>query len=153
METFHLLHLASCWRSPSVIPVSASPQLTRPVLPTIPVTQNDAVGRQPAIKAAAAQLVFASRSSQEFITPQHVAELEAWTGQAVLDAVSTFEIENHVGLTTSVKTALTHRCSDTSFCILTLIAFGSKSNYLLVYITFVRNYFWRMTREVVELFK
>jgi hypothetical protein len=134
METFHLLHLASCWRSPSVIPVSAaSPQLSRPVQPTIPQTsptQNDAVGRQPAIRAAAAQLVFASRSSQEFITPQHVAELEAWTGQAVLDAMSTFEIENHVRLIASGKTALLIVVLlDTSFCIPTLIAFGSKSNY------------------------
>ncbi|EIN14751.1 purine and uridine phosphorylase [Punctularia strigosozonata HHB-11173 SS5] len=46
------------------------------------------------IRAAAAQMVFAQRLSQDFITPEKVAELEAWAGKGVLDALVAFEIEH-----------------------------------------------------------
>ncbi|TFY69657.1 hypothetical protein EVJ58_g311 [Rhodofomes roseus] len=40
-------------------------------------------------------MVFASRTSQDFITPETVAEIEAWSGRAVLEALVGFEIEPH----------------------------------------------------------
>ena len=48
------------------------------------------------IRAAAAQMVFAARKSKDFITPQKVAEIEAWTGRAVLEALVAFEIPDEV---------------------------------------------------------
>jgi uridine phosphorylase len=36
------------------------------------------------IRAAAAQMIFASRTSQAFITPDQVSELEKWTGMVSL---------------------------------------------------------------------
>lgn len=38
-------------------------------------------GPDTSIKAAAAQMVFANRSSRDFATPSEVKELEKWTGQ------------------------------------------------------------------------
>jgi len=37
-------------------------------------------------------MIFASRLSQDFITPEQVDRLERWTGKAVLDALAEFEI-------------------------------------------------------------
>jgi uridine phosphorylase len=93
METFHLFHLASCWRSQDT---GSNPVAVLSTTPDISAKQNEPSASKPAIKAAAAQLVFASRTSQAFITPQHVAELEAWTGRGILDAIGTFEIKNEV---------------------------------------------------------
>ena len=45
-------------------------------------------------------MVFASRSSQDFITPEAVAELERWSGMAILEALRNFEIHESVMLKT-----------------------------------------------------
>lgn len=37
-------------------------------------------------------MVFASRTSQDFITPEEVSELEHWTGQGVLNALANLDI-------------------------------------------------------------
>ena len=41
-------------------------------------------------------MVFASRTSQDFITPEMVAEIEAWSGRAVLEALIGFGIKPDV---------------------------------------------------------
>jgi hypothetical protein len=48
------------------------------------------------IKAAAVHMVFASRTSQDFITPQQVVDLESWAGQHILSVLSTFDIHETV---------------------------------------------------------
>lgn len=111
METFHILHLAANWpRSTHTTATVTAPVTTLPVAPamTVPpppstqgqppsVSTADAEGKplhpKPRIRAAAAQMVFASRTSQDFITPETVAAVEAWTGRAVLEALVGFEIE------------------------------------------------------------
>ncbi|GLB41386.1 putative phosphorylase superfamily protein [Lyophyllum shimeji] len=101
METFHLYHLAACWGGGRVAAKAGEPPLTAgPVQPTtsvppspvIPPTTPPLAGHETAIRAAAAQMVFASRRSQEFITPDQVSELERWTGVAVLNALRGMEI-------------------------------------------------------------
>ena len=86
METFHLYHLATCWGGRSVISkVLPTPLTTGPVNPTIsqmhPTNPAPQVSPNSVIWAAAAHMVFASRKSQDFITPKQVEELENWTGQ------------------------------------------------------------------------
>ncbi|KAF4566165.1 hypothetical protein EYR40_002021 [Pleurotus pulmonarius] len=103
METFHLFHLAACWgrHTPAGKPTPA-PLTTNPVSPTVhqsassnqPISQVLA-GSDTVIKAAAAQLVFASRTSQAFITPEQVAELEAWSAKGVLEALKNTPMENN----------------------------------------------------------
>lgn len=83
METYWVFHLAASWRgllSPFKLP--AHPAM-------------DTLGG-PLIRAAAVQMVFAARSSQEFITPEHVTKLEAWSGQAVLEALCATDISQDV---------------------------------------------------------
>lgn len=93
METFHLLHLAACWTGRTVASRLASsgiPLTTGPVVPVIAQPQNLTQQQQPpaappslpntVIRAAAVHMVFASRKSRDFITPQQVQELEYWTG-------------------------------------------------------------------------
>lgn len=102
METFHLYHLASCWGSRRVVPNSEEPPLTRtPAQPVISQSTSPALAEasetshrlvDASIKAAAVHMVFASRTSQEFITPQQVTVLENLSGQAVLDALSSFNV-------------------------------------------------------------
>ncbi|PCH32973.1 purine and uridine phosphorylase [Wolfiporia cocos MD-104 SS10] len=111
METFHILHLAANW------PASTHrPQIVRPPVSTLPVqpavstspppssqdqpeniSESSLGGAllepRPRIRAAAAQMVFASRTSQDFITPEQVVDVEAWTGRAVLEALTSFKIE------------------------------------------------------------
>ncbi|KAI0933021.1 hypothetical protein AcW1_000038 [Taiwanofungus camphoratus] len=109
METFHILHLAASWpTSVPAEPAMTPPLSTLPVSPVISPLHTPSVQQQPRdlhnsatqgkptshIKAAAAQMVFASRTSQEFITPQQVAELEAWCGRAVLEALVGFHIDS-----------------------------------------------------------
>ncbi|KAI0641239.1 purine and uridine phosphorylase [Trametes meyenii] len=112
METFHILHLASCWRvsgreaskdappltddaiAPSIYP--AHPPSTQAEVPDVAAS---AVGHEPLkppprIRAAAAQMVFASRTSQDFISPEEVANIEAWAGRAVLEALVGLDIEH-----------------------------------------------------------
>lgn len=97
METFHIFHLAASWHGtvtsanvPPPLTTSSQPSSTPPPDVTSSISEDPA--GKPEIKAAAAQMVFASRSSQEFITPEHVVQLESWTGQGVLEALREFEI-------------------------------------------------------------
>ena len=106
METFHIFHLAASWQgtnSEAQAP-HAPPLATLPVQPDIsqsPSTQpSRPTARKSKIKAAAAQMVFASRSSQDFITPEAVAELERWSGMAILETLRNFEIHESVMLKT-----------------------------------------------------
>ncbi|KAJ7240392.1 uridine phosphorylase, partial [Mycena haematopus] len=95
METFWLYHLAACWngRKGTSSGVHAPPLATGPVQPTTsqPSTANvipkALAGHDTVIRAAAAHLVFASRTSQDFITPCEVTVLEEWTAKGVLDAL------------------------------------------------------------------
>lgn len=73
METFHLYHLAK-----NYVPVKASTQLKVP---------DQTAPSPPRIRAAAAQMIFASRLSKAFITPDQVLELETWSGRAILEAL------------------------------------------------------------------
>jgi uridine phosphorylase len=114
METFHIFHLAASWTGnrsflqPVPSPLDASlvqPELSQPVTArgAPPDTSHLIVENsrfQPRIKAAAAQMVFASRLSQDFITPEQVAEVENWCARGVLEALRGFEI------TPEVKTKL-----------------------------------------------
>ncbi|KIM86516.1 hypothetical protein PILCRDRAFT_96037 [Piloderma croceum F 1598] len=106
METFHIFHLATSWQGNFNSFKTVSPPLaTSPVHPYIsqpPSTQDpppdlsSSVGEhatsKPRIKAAAAQMVFASRLSQDFITPEQVTELENWCARGMLGALRGFEI-------------------------------------------------------------
>ncbi|KAK1232767.1 hypothetical protein PQX77_004092 [Marasmius sp. AFHP31] len=100
METHHLYHLAACWGARDAKRKTAAPLTTSPVIPedwkdspsgqsggtfkdpNVPLAASDTV-----IKVAAAQMVFAARSSRDFISPDEVKKLEHWTGQGVLDAL------------------------------------------------------------------
>jgi len=101
METFHLYHLAACWGGRHVAakvgepPLTAGPvqpTISAPSSPTVPLTSPRLASPNTAIRAAAAHIVFASRTSQDFITPDQVSELERWTGLGVLNALSSIEI-------------------------------------------------------------
>lgn len=105
METFHILHLAASWSnyhcstSHSDTPVDKHQVQNAPVfhsptnvasnnqnqpsvpIPSIPITQSR-------IRAASVQMVFASRISQDFITPEMVTHIQDWTGKAALKALS-----------------------------------------------------------------
>lgn len=105
METFHIFHLAASWQGKFDFPKPMPPPLaTSPVLPDISQpssesTQDPSLGlstSRPQIKAAAAQMVFASRSSQDFITPEQVKETEKWCAQGMLEALTGFEISPDV---------------------------------------------------------
>ena len=116
METFHLLHLASVWRprpsegtaDPSKAPV---PPTTSPVMPAVsvaPTVQVSAPGSAETkptvtaghgswrIRAASVQMIFANRVTQDFIDPQQVAELESWSGRAVLQTLVEVNIPSEV---------------------------------------------------------
>lgn len=103
METFWIFHLAASWRGVKQSSSAVNPPLaTVSVVPTssgipsgtsekvevlLPSLDEDTSSR-PVIRAAAAQMVFASRSSQDFITPDQVNELEEWSGRGVLEALA-----------------------------------------------------------------
>ncbi|KAJ6480275.1 nucleoside phosphorylase domain-containing protein [Mycena sanguinolenta] len=101
METFWLYHLAACWNGRKAVSSgsTAPPLATSPVQPTTsqPTTANSTpktlAGHATVIRAAAAHLVFASRTSQDFITPNEVAVLEEWTAKGVLDALVEMTVE------------------------------------------------------------
>jgi uridine phosphorylase len=121
METFHLFHLASCWNAtPTSQKAHPSPlTTTTPVKPDIlhpssvhPLAPNLASSLTPrsqksVIKAAAVHLVFASRTSQEFITPEQVLDLEAWAGRQVLTVLCEFPIDENVCLPCTASFART----------------------------------------------
>ncbi|KAG6873055.1 hypothetical protein C0995_003535 [Termitomyces sp. Mi166 len=99
METFHLYHLAACWSGGRTAAKVQDPPLTAgPVKPVGPLSPSQAFTTtslrlaSTVIRAAAAHMVFASRTSQDFITPNQVTELERWTGIGVLHAICNFEI-------------------------------------------------------------
>ncbi|KAJ3532870.1 hypothetical protein NMY22_g7568 [Coprinellus aureogranulatus] len=101
METFHLFHLAKCWSGGQAEPPSPTiPLATGPVRPEVskaPPTgdatlERPLAGRDTVIRAAAVHLVYASRTSQAFITPTEVNTLEDWTGLGVLTALANTEI-------------------------------------------------------------
>ena len=116
METFHILHLAACWdpdaqeekaQAPPVGHVAVAPTIPPPAAPStqtaVPDVHASASGggalQPPArIRAAAAQMVFASRLSQDWIAPQTVAAIEAWTGRALLEALAALEIPPEVSV-------------------------------------------------------
>ncbi|KAH8111151.1 purine and uridine phosphorylase [Phellopilus nigrolimitatus] len=113
METFHLLHLAHVWRphlpqagagpptlpptrlpvSPAISPAHSAQRASADqtsAAPNSPSTKTAAPA--PRIRAAAVQMIFANRRSQEFIDPARVGALEAWSGRATLDALSAFHV-------------------------------------------------------------
>lgn len=107
METFWIFHLAASWRGVKQSSSAVSPpSATVPVVPAfsgIPsgTSENvevllpslvESTSSRPVIRAAAAQMVFASRSSQAFISPDQVNELEKWSGRGVLEALTTFGV-------------------------------------------------------------
>ncbi len=90
METFHLYHLAACWTGRTIMKSEGAPPLTTtPVQPVMtrltPAAQQASaislVSGKSIIRAAAVQMIFASRLSQDFITPEQVDRLEHWTGK------------------------------------------------------------------------
>jgi len=108
METFHILHLAKSW-SPSdpdaAAPITSessnpldSPISDLPTAYTLTEKQPSATPtagprtRPSKICAASVQMIFAARQSRDFITPEVVLETEAWTSEAVLEALVHFEI-------------------------------------------------------------
>ncbi|EJC98348.1 purine and uridine phosphorylase [Fomitiporia mediterranea MF3/22] len=110
METFHLLHLASVWRprqhkattngltvpptklpvTPSLSPPSSTNSSSSPTSPQVNATPTPTPTAR--IRAAAVQMIFANRRTQDFISPTRVQELEEWSGQAVLGALTGFGI-------------------------------------------------------------
>lgn len=86
METFHLYHLAKNYVPIHSRPLGGAepPVSHEPVSVTLESTTGSAQARMPdkteasppRIRAAAAQMVFASRLSRAFITPEEVLELE-----------------------------------------------------------------------------
>jgi hypothetical protein len=87
MESFHLYHLAACWTARATSISNPPPLATNPVDPILRGSRSSkqqitsSFPGSSLIKAAAAHMVFASRTSQDFITPQDVKELERWTGE------------------------------------------------------------------------
>ncbi|KNZ71611.1 Purine nucleoside phosphorylase deoD-type, partial [Termitomyces sp. J132] len=86
METFHLYHLAVCWRgrqaATRMSPLTerlVEPVISLPPASVFPTTSLQLASPETVIRAAAVHMVFASRTSQEFITPNQVTELERWT--------------------------------------------------------------------------
>ncbi|KAF9451454.1 purine and uridine phosphorylase [Macrolepiota fuliginosa MF-IS2] len=103
MESFHLYHLAACWTGRTTAQSEGAPPLTTTAVQPVMVgptsaTQhsyaNSLVSENSIIRAAAVQMIFASRLSQDFIMPDQVAQLENWTGEAVLKALTGLGI-NH----------------------------------------------------------
>lgn len=108
METYHLLHLALSWptQSPRATKQTPPPISSHPAALSTTESDNSStqtpptavanIPFQPVIRAAAAQMVFAARGSKDFITPEQVESLEGWCARAMLDALTSFEIEPEV---------------------------------------------------------
>jgi uridine phosphorylase len=90
METFHLFHLATCWAGRScrnetpALPLVQGPatehDIPQETNAKFSLPSDDLAANDPVIKAAAALMVFAVRSSSEFITPEEVQLVEHWAG-------------------------------------------------------------------------
>src|SRR5258708_5125801 len=111
METFHLLHLAHVFR-PANIPSNDILTPNLKVSPTIPPTSlpvqhittvsragssvplrdqlnvSTRVPQQGRIYACSAQMVFASRTTNDFIAPGLVRTLQDWGGRSCMEALS-----------------------------------------------------------------
>ncbi|ELU38099.1 phosphorylase superfamily domain-containing protein [Rhizoctonia solani AG-1 IA] len=85
METFHLYHLAKSYT-----------KLTKRLQNLSAGSMEVSMLHRGAIRASGVQMVFASRPTQEFITPDEVQNLERWVGQACLEALTQFEIAEEV---------------------------------------------------------
>ncbi|KAH8827676.1 purine and uridine phosphorylase [Flagelloscypha sp. PMI_526] len=105
METHHLYHLAAIWARPprtSIASSGAAPISAGPVNPSTSPQLSSLSGNSSVrladpssvIRAAAVQIIFASRLTQDFITPEAVGIAEEWTGKAVLDALVGFHIDS-----------------------------------------------------------
>lgn len=107
METFHLYHLAKNYVPTSPRPLGdvEPPAASQPVSLTLesatgssqPKVPNQGMALPPRIRAAAAQMVFAARLSEAFITPEEVIELERWSGCGVLEALIGIDLPAEVG--------------------------------------------------------
>ena len=149
METFHMLHLAASWPTDAhptqtiAPPISDRPstpavveaQLSSPQHPPANVSVAAKDGKRlapgPRIRAASAQIIFAARNSRDFITPEQVNEIEAWTGLAVLEALRTFEINPEVRVSkarySNRDTILIHHARPFSVSIRTKGVCGSEA--------------------------
>ena len=117
METFHLLHLASCWprRSNPPPPGSTGPAPPPPcepaeahVVDSVAAPATNSVPQPPSnphtagvvtgprIRAAAVQMIFADRSSQVFITPEQVHAVENDVAIGLLEAIIAYDITEEV---------------------------------------------------------
>ncbi|KAH7106329.1 purine and uridine phosphorylase [Auriculariales sp. MPI-PUGE-AT-0066] len=109
METFQLMHLARRWSELASIPAAdaglAKPSSFHPSHDAARVIATDNADAPPSkpspapssatqIRAAAVHMIFASRLSQQMITPEVVVDLEEWSGLAVLQALSKFPLSN-----------------------------------------------------------
>ncbi|TRM58490.1 nucleoside phosphorylase domain-containing protein [Schizophyllum amplum] len=97
METFHLYHLAHSWGLKRTLPVK--PSIADAAGSTksndANLAESGARVAEPdtVIRVAAAQIVFASRSSRAFVSPERVGQVERWAGMGVLNALAGVEIE------------------------------------------------------------
>ncbi|KAG2357708.1 nucleoside phosphorylase domain-containing protein [Suillus spraguei] len=100
METFWIFHLAASWRGVkqsssainSPLALSEIPSGTSEKVEVILPSLDKDTSSRPVIRAAAVHMVFASRSSQAFISPDQVNELEKWSGRGVLEALVRFGV-------------------------------------------------------------
>lgn len=68
------------------------------------------------IRTGAAQMVFANRTTQQFITPHEVDVLERWAGRAVCEALVAIDIAPEVSRAPASQPASTeHRLTPPSF--------------------------------------
>jgi len=90
METYWIFHLAASWRGLlSPAPAPSRLDTARAVVHrSLPVHG----AMRPSIRAAAVHMVYAARSSREFITPEHVSKLETWCARAILEALRAIDI-------------------------------------------------------------
>lgn len=115
METFHIFHLAASWPVTSHISQPVVPPLSVAAVPPAissdqqPSSQSEppkevatsakdgqTLVPRPSIRAAAAQIIFAARSTRDFITPEQVVRIEEWCGKSVLEALIGLDIAPEV---------------------------------------------------------
>lgn len=120
METFHLFHLASCWKSTkasdsselsqnppltsppadattssiSLTPSSSDPDIATQRETTSTVSASNTQG--PCIRAAAVQMIFAERGSRAFIAPEEVTALQNGASKGILEAITSFPIHDEL---------------------------------------------------------
>lgn len=73
--------------------------------------------RQPCIRAASVQMIFAERSSRAFITPEQVQILETACATGLLEALIAVDISPEVGSSTRSRPTNTDPCDLSSSCI------------------------------------